>query len=236
MSTEEKKIIAFVMYPGLTALDLIGPLSALSGLGDPYQSIVVGETTEAVPVQGGTIKFGAVKTFDEVPNPFGIIVPGGGMPTVRAMANARIHKYLKSNVDSAEFIGSVCTGALILAAAGLLEGRKATTHWGWRPELEKFGATYVKQRWVEDGKYITAAGVSAGIDMGLYLASRLKDEKTARLIQRGIEYDPEPPFGGIDWTGTEELIIDPKDFQDDQRQAFQEALAEMPEIFERLMK
>ena len=97
-------------------------------------------------------------------------------------------------------MGSVCTGALVLAATGLLEGRRATTHWAYAAELEKLGARYVRERFVEDGKFITGGGVSAGIDMAIALAARLTDRATAERIQLGIEYDPHPPFGGIDWS------------------------------------
>ena len=93
----------------------------------------------------------------------------------------------------------MCTGALVLAATGLLEGRRATTHWAYAAELEKLGARYARERFVEDGKFVTSAGVSAGIDMALFLAARLTDRATAERIQLGIEYDPHPPFGGIDW-------------------------------------
>lgn len=235
MSSEEK-IIAFVIYPGLTSLDLIGPMASLAHLGSPYKPVVVAETTEPFLVEGDVIYFGATKTFDEVPNPFGIVVPGGGMPTIRAMANPAIRKYLLDNVDGAEFVASVCTGALILAAAGLLEGRNATTHWGYRPELEKLGATYHKKRWVEDGKFITAAGVSAGIDMGLFLSSKLTSIERAKEMQRGMEYDPEPPFGRIDWTGADALIQMPEDWDEATKNQIKEALAPMPELFDRLMK
>jgi transcriptional regulator GlxA family with amidase domain len=91
-------------------------------------------------------------------------------------------------------VGSVCTGALILAAAGLLAGRQATTHWASHRLLERLGARYLPERWVEDGKFITSAGVSAGIDMALALTARLTDEPTARMVQLAIEYDPHPPF------------------------------------------
>lgn len=231
----DKKQIAFVLYDGLTMLDMIGPLQVFTGIGDPYQAVVVAETTEPMDVSGGIMKFAAPYTFDDVPNPIGIIVPGGGMPTIRAMANLRLRKYLLDNIDSAEFIGSVCTGSLILAAAGLLEGRNATTHWGYHPELEKFGAKYKRERWVEDGKIITAAGVSAGIDMALHLAAKLVGEQRARTIQLGIEYDPEPPFGRLDYTGVLEQAITPENFSDEQRELFKEALAEDPAVYERLM-
>jgi transcriptional regulator GlxA family with amidase domain len=106
-------------------------------------------------------------------------------------------------------VGSVCTGALVLAAAGLLEGRPATTHWAYHRLLERLGATYLPQRWLEDGKFITSAGVSAGIDMALALVARLTDEPTARRVQVAIEYDPHPPFGGIDWGQVNRDIYEP---------------------------
>jgi transcriptional regulator GlxA family with amidase domain len=115
------------------------------------------------------------------------------------MGNPTIVDYVRSAADRAEIVASVCTGALILGAAGLLDGRPATTHWGYHRVLEALGARYVPQRWVEDGRFITAAGVSAGIDMALRLVARLIDEQTARLLQLGIEYDPQRPYGGIAW-------------------------------------
>ena len=231
----QHKTIAFVLYPGLTMLDLIGPLQVFTAVQEPYQTVVVGEHTNPMPVNNNIIQFSATHTFADVPSPAGIIMPGGGMPTIRAMANRAIREYLLANADSTEFIGSVCTGSLILAAAGLLEGRRATTHWGYAPELEAFGATYVPERWVEDGKFITAAGVSAGIDMGLALLGRLFGEDHAKSVQLGLEYDPEPPFGPIDWTGVRERVIPPSKFNEQQRQAFKDALAEMPELYDRLM-
>lgn len=231
----ENRIIAFVMYEGLTALDLIGPLTTLGRLGDPYQAVTVAEHTDAMPVSGGLLQMAATHRFDDISSPYCVIVPGGGMPTIRAMANRKIHAFLKPAAEQATIVGSVCTGSLILAATGLLEGRQATTHWGYRPELEKLGATYVRQRWVEDGKFITAAGVSAGIDMGLYLAARLTSEEQAKNIQLGIEYDPAPPFGGIDWTGVDEQVIPPEQWSDNQKAMFREALAEMPELYEKLI-
>ena len=125
---------------------------------------------------------------------------------------------------------SVCTGALILAAAGLLEGRPATTHWAYWRLLERLGARYVpEQRWVEDGKFITSAGVSAGIDMALHLVERLTDEATARRVQLGIEYDPKPPHGGIQWRGVDRDIYAPVIAQQ-----LPATLADKPELLARL--
>ncbi len=121
------------------------------------------------------------------------------MPTIRAMSDPTMREYVRTAAASAEIVASVCTGSLILASVGLLEGRQATTNWYFHKVLESFGATYLQQRWVEDGKFIMSAGVSAGIDMGLYLASRLTDEATARRVQQALDYDPRPPLGRIDW-------------------------------------
>jgi transcriptional regulator GlxA family with amidase domain len=129
-----------------------------------------------------------------------LVVPGGTEPTLRAMTDPAIRAYVRTAAETAEVVGSVCTGALILAAVGLLEGRPATTHWAVSRMLERLGARYQRKRWVEDGKFITSAGVSAGIDMGLYLAARLTDEATARDAQVALDYDPAPPLGRIDYS------------------------------------
>jgi len=145
------------------------------------------------------VKMVPTHTFEEVPNPHVLLVPGGGLPTLRAMGSEPIRNYVRSAAETAEVAGSVCTGTLILASVGLLEGRQATTHWAYHKVLEELGATYVRKRWVEDGKFVSSAGVSAGIDMALALAARLTDEGIARRVQRSVGYDPRPPFGGIDY-------------------------------------
>jgi transcriptional regulator GlxA family with amidase domain len=114
------------------------------------------------------------------------------------MSHEPIRRYIRQAANSAEIVASVCTGALVLASVGLLEGRPATTHWVAPGMLNELSSTYRQQRWVEDGNIITAAGVSAGIDMALYLTSRLTDIETMRQVQLDIEYDPEPPLGRID--------------------------------------
>jgi transcriptional regulator GlxA family with amidase domain len=201
MATQEQKTIAFVLYPGITLLDMVGPLQVFSLLRDfnsQYQPVVVADRVEPM-VTDTPLKVAAGKTFAEVPDPTVVIVPGGGPPTIKAMGDEAIRDYLRQVAGTAQVVGSVCTGAMLLAAAGLLQGRKATTHWSHHRLLERLGATYLPQRWVEDGKFITSAGVSAGIDMALALVARLTDEPTARMVQLWIEYDPHPPFGGIDW-------------------------------------
>jgi transcriptional regulator GlxA family with amidase domain len=199
--TGQRKTIAFLLYPGLTPLDLVGPLQALAPLSriDPvFEVVVVSETRDALPTDA-VVSLTSSHVFEDVPNPYAIVVPGGGQPTLAAAGNQRLIDYVASADATAEVVMSVCTGAIILASAGLLDDRPATTHWAYVDILEGLGARYLQQRWVEDGKYLTTAGVSAGIDGGLYLASRLVGEDAAKLIQRGMEYQPEPPFGPIEW-------------------------------------
>src|SRR5262249_55450811 len=155
-------------------------------------------TRDPVPTDSG-VAVTPERTFAEVPRPYAVIVPGGP-GSVAAMASDAVQGYLRESASGAEGVGAVCTGALVLAATGLPGGRRAPTHWAYSSELEKLGARYVRERWVEDGKFITAGGVSAGIDMALALAERLTDRATAERIQLGIEYDPHPPRGGIDWS------------------------------------
>lgn len=198
-----EKTIAFVLYPGLTVFDLVGPLqvlSALSEIAPEYRPVVVAERAEPMDTDiPGEMKVVPNKSFEQLPRPFAVIVPGGVGPTLGAMRNEAIRHYVRSSAETAEVVGSVCTGALILASVGLLEGRRATTHWAFYKVLEQFGAKYVRKRWVEDGKFICSAGVSAGIDMALQLAARLTDERKAREVQYRLGYDPHPPFGGIDY-------------------------------------
>ena len=199
--SQGEKTIAVVVYPGLTALDMIGPLQVLKALerfAPQYRTVVVGERAEPMDTDVH-VRLIPDRTFDEVPHPFALVVPGGRMATIRALSDPAIREYVRIAAASAEIVASVCTGSLILASLGLLEGRQATTNWFFYKILESFGAKYLRQRWVEDGKFLMSAGVSAGIDMGLYLAVRLTDEATARRVQLAIDYDPQPPFGRIDW-------------------------------------
>jgi transcriptional regulator GlxA family with amidase domain len=233
------KTVAFVLYPGLTPLDLIGPLQVMSaleaveqmfGVEPRHHVVVVSEELDPVPTDT-PVRVAATSTLDEVPERDVVVVPGGGAPTLRQLANPVLLDYLRQADRCAEVVGSVCTGALLLAGAGLLEGRRATTHWAYHRFLDRLGATYVPERWVEDDRYLTAAGVSAGIDMALRLAARLTNEDLARIVQLGIEYDPHPPHGGIDWNGVDRdmLAARVEGFAND-------ALAEHPTMLARLLR
>ena len=196
-----KKLVAFTLYPGLTPLDLVGPLTVLRpvGLGWPFRTVVVGERIEAMATDA-PLQLLPGMTFGEAPAPYAVIVPGGGAATVRAAQDESLLAYVRLAAKSAQIVGSTGNGALVLAAAGLLQGRRAAAHWGYAELLETLGASYARERWVEDGRFLTSAGGSAGIDMMLYLVSKLKGEAGAKLAQLATEYDPDPPFGGIDWS------------------------------------
>jgi transcriptional regulator GlxA family with amidase domain len=200
-SEQDERTIALVMYPGLTVLDLVGPLQVLTELerfAPQYRTVVVGATTEPMATDIGA-RMVADRTFAELPHPYAVLVPGGRGATIRAMSDPVMRAYVRTAATSAAIVASVCTGSLILGGLGLLEGRPATTNWFFSGVLRPLGARYERKRWVEDGNVIMSAGVSAGIDMALYLVARLTDEQTARTVQLAVDYDPQPPFGRIDW-------------------------------------
>jgi transcriptional regulator GlxA family with amidase domain len=190
---------------------------------------VVAENLDAVPTDT-PLRIAATTRLDDVPNPDIVVVPGGGAPTLRQLANPVLLDYLRAADRSAEIVASICTGSLLLAGAGLLDGRRATTHWAYHRFLNRLGATYVPERVVEDGRYLTGAGVSAGIDAALRLAARLTNDDLARMVQLAIEYDPHPPHGGIDWTR-----VDRDSFRPRVEGFAKEALGEHPAILAKLL-
>jgi transcriptional regulator GlxA family with amidase domain len=200
MKRREPKLIAVLLYPGVTALDIVGSMEALMWLNvrSPYRLVTV--AASLAPVQTDTaLKAVPNKTFAQVERPFGLLVPGGGAAALEAVRDETLRRYVQSSGERAELVASIGTGSLILAEIGLLAGRRATTHWAYAAQLQELGVNYVQQRWVEDGKFVTAAGVTAGIDLGLHLVAKLTSVGKARNSQLIIEYDPQPPFGGIDW-------------------------------------
>ncbi|RPI83894.1 MAG: DJ-1/PfpI family protein [Chloroflexi bacterium] len=196
-----KKQIALLLYPGMVAFDIVGPMQVLAELprfAPEYEVVVVSERVEPVDTDLRA-KLVPDKAFDDVPAPDIFIVPGGSHATLQQMYYPPMREYIRQIASTAEIIGSVCTGSLILASVGLLEGRTATTHWGYVRILERFGARYVRKRWVEDGNIITGAGVSAGIDYALHLVERLAGPDIARKIQLSLEYDPQPPHEHLNY-------------------------------------
>ncbi|MEM8611739.1 MAG: DJ-1/PfpI family protein [Cyanobacteria bacterium P01_H01_bin.105] len=186
-----QKIIALLLYPGFTALDLVGPHHIFSVL-DGYEVHLVWKTKELVTSDTG-LSIQPTLTIDECPEELAVLfVPGGTSGTVEMMQDEEILSWLRSRRPN--YITSVCTGALILGAAGLLQGYKATTHWIALDLLKTLGAEPVANRIVEDRNRFTGGGVTAGIDFGLALAAKLKDERYAQWVQLVMEYSPQPPF------------------------------------------
>lgn len=187
--------IAILIFDRLTALDAVGPYDVLVNLPGAKISFV-GERKGPVRTAHKSLGLEADFAIDEVTRANVLLVPGGiGEEAVRA--KPAILEWVRAIHATTQWTTSVCTGALILGAAGILRGLDATTHWSAREILRGFGATPVKERVVERGKVITAGGVSAGIDMALHLARRIAGDEIAQAIQIAIEYDPQPPFDGV---------------------------------------
>lgn len=181
-----------LIFDGLTALDAIGPYEVLRSVPGWEVEFVARERGE-VRTDSGALGLSADKSLDEVTETDIVLVPGGAgnRPLLK---DDEVLSWLRRIDESTKWTASVCTGSLVLGAAGLLEGRRATGHWAFLEPLREFGAEPVGGRYVEDGKTITAAGVSAGIDMALYLVGREVGPEVAEAVQLGIEYDPDPPF------------------------------------------
>jgi transcriptional regulator GlxA family with amidase domain len=184
--------IAIPIFDGLTALDAVGPYEVLSRLPGARVSFI-GARTGPVRTETKMLALFADASFGKLTEPEVVVVPGG-RGTRRLMADEQTLAWLRRAHENSRWTTSVCTGSLLLAAAGILDGLEATTHWLELETLRRYGAQPVARRVVEQGKVMTAAGVSAGIDMALTLAARIAGERTAEAIQLGIEYDPEPPF------------------------------------------
>ncbi len=185
--------IAIVIYPGFTALDFIGPYEVLHNLPDTDIRFVWHESGP-ITADSGVLVIGATHSFDETPAPDVLLVPGG-MTTFEHARDEVLLDWVRQAHESATWTASVCSGSVILAAAGLLTGKRATSHWMAVPTLKAFGVIPVgDERIVQQGNTVTAAGVSAGIDLGLWLAGQLGGEARARAVQLAIEYDPQPPF------------------------------------------
>ena len=194
--------LAFLLFPNVTQLDLTGPAQILSRLGDVKLDLVWATRDPVMTDAGFAIL--PTATFDEVPAADILCVPGG-IGVTDVMADDAAMDWVARVGGSAAWVTSVCTGSLILGAAGLLRGYRATTHWAWHDHLALFGAEPVQARIVTDRNRVTGGGVTAGIDFALTLTSALRGAEHAQMVQLGFEYDPQPPFaaGSPEQAGSE---------------------------------
>ncbi|KPK17853.1 MAG: thiamine biosynthesis protein ThiJ [Myxococcales bacterium SG8_38] len=183
--------IAIALFEQVTALDAVGPYEVLQRLPDA-EVLFVGHQRGEIRTDNGFLGLTIDHEFEDVPSPEVLLIPGG-IGTRALVHDGTILNWIREAHQTSRFTTSVCTGSLLLGAAGILKGLKATTHFAARPLLEKYGAEPSNQRVVQQGKVITAAGVSSGIDMALRLAELLTDPTTAKALQLMIEYDPQPP-------------------------------------------
>jgi len=181
---------AMLLYPGLTVLDLIGPQTVFAWFADID---LVWKTKDLVRSDTGILMQPSA-TFEDCPRDLDILFVPGGFGQDRLMTDPEVLKFLAERGASAKYVTSVCSGSLLLGAAGLLKGYKATSHWALRETLRGFGAEPVEARVVVDRNRITGGGVTAGIDFGLVLLAKLRGDDAAKLTQLAMEYDPEPPF------------------------------------------
>lgn len=189
-----KNEILMLVYPRFTALDLIGPQHVFSLLGPGFKTRLVWKNTDEFLSDTG-VPIRPTLAFKDCPEePAVLFIPGGTDGTIAAMEDPEVREFVARVGSKAQYVTSVCTGSLVLGAAGLLKGYKATTHWLALDDLKKFGAEPTAARVVEDRNRITGGGVTAGIDFALTLAAKLKDESYAKSIQLMMEYDPQPPF------------------------------------------
>jgi transcriptional regulator GlxA family with amidase domain len=184
--------VAIPLYPRFTALDAVGPYTVLAFAPGWRVTFVAGEA-EPVTDDVGSLTLQATAAYGDLERPDVILVPGGP-GTTEAMGDRALLDWIAAAHPHARWTTSVCSGSFLLGAAGLLGGRRATTHWGWLDQLVAVGAVPVSERIVRDGSIVTAAGVSAGIDMALTLLGEAADDETARTVQLAIEYDPQPPY------------------------------------------
>ena len=184
--------IGFVIFPDLTQLDFTGPLQVLSGL--PQSATYIVAKSEAPVPTDCPLKLVPTHTFANCPQLDLICIPGGSQGVAAAMVDRETVAFVGRQAAAARYVTSVCTGAFVLGVAGLLKGRRATTHWAYADLLPLVGATHEKARVVRDGNVITAGGVTSGIDFGFGIVAEIAGEATARRIQLGMEYDPAPPF------------------------------------------
>ena len=184
--------VGFVIFPELTQLDFSGPQQVLARLPESAMHIVA-KSADPVPSDSG-LGLVPTHTFENCPPLDLICVPGGIAGVVKAIADLKTLEFVRAQAGMAKYVTSVCTGAFILSAAGLLKDRRATTHWAFTELLALVGAIHEKGRVVRDGNVITAGGVTSGIDFGLRVLAEIAGEPVAQAVQLSLEYDPDPPF------------------------------------------
>jgi transcriptional regulator GlxA family with amidase domain len=187
----EEFLVVFALYPHVTQLDFTGPHEVLARL--PGARCVLASSTGGDLEADGGIVFTQVQRLAAIERCDLICVPGG-FGTIEAMEDEELLTQLRRLARTARYVTSVCTGALVLGAAGLLKGKRATSHWAWRDALPAFGATLETARVVRDGNVITGGGVTAGIDFALTVMAEIAGDEYAQSVQLGIEYAPAPPF------------------------------------------
>jgi transcriptional regulator GlxA family with amidase domain len=193
--------IGILVFPGVEELDFVGPweIFTMTRSLDPATCdvFIVSENGGEVPCAKG-LRVLADHSFESAPRADLLLVPGG-RGTRSEVDNPRLIDYLRGTAEQAELVTSVCTGSFLLERAGLLHGRRATTHWGSLDRLREFDHVQVvdDQRWVDEGPIVTSSGVSAGIDMALYLVGRLWGTELARRVQKAVEYFPDPPYADV---------------------------------------
>ena len=185
--------IAIMVYPGFTALDFIGPYEVLRNLPDAEVRFVWHEPGP-ITADSGVLLVGATHSFDETPSPDIVLIPGG-LSSFQHARDQKVLDWVRRAHATSTWTTSVCSGSVILAAAGVLDGRRATSHWMALPMLKPFGVqTGGDQRIVHEDKIVTAAGVSAGIDLAMWLFGQICGDAKAKAVQLVIEYDPQPPY------------------------------------------
>jgi len=207
--TRQPYRIAFLIYPGMTQLDFTGPAEVLARM-PGAQIAVVSTTLDPVRSDNGITFVPSATIADDTV--YEMICVPGGFACTDMMANEQVLDWLRAQAETAELVTSVCTGSLILAAAGLLDGYRAGCHWAWIDSLSQFGAIPVRERVVIDRNRITAGGVTAGIDFGFRIIEQRCGRDFAEAIQLGLEYDPAPISGGVPETARPEILAQVNQF------------------------
>lgn len=212
--------IACLLFDEMTALDAVGPYEVLSRI-ENAKIYFVGETAGLKRTDTKMLALNADYAISDVPKPDILLIPGGNATEV--MKSEKVLNWIRTAHQTTQWTASACTGSLILAAAGLLKGSKAASHWVVADLFPQYGATYVADRYVQTGKIITSSGISAGIDMALFLAAQIKGAEVAKMIQLFLEYDPQPPFdsGSMKKASKETIEAANRYIQERRRQRYQ---------------